>query len=425
MTMRDEELSRMLVAESIHYLSVVDLIAASNAPTVGVRSNSHWGVAQFRSAEGIPGRRPYAGVRLIDDIERLAAARAQEVFAAEHANVQPMSGALANLAAYQALMRPGDTMLTMSMESGGHLSHGHPRHISSSLYRVAHYNVDPATFLLDYDAILALAKECRPKVIVAGASAYPRAIDFARLAEISSIVGARLMADISHIAGLVAAGLHQNPCLFDAVVTMSVEKTLRGTRGGIILAPRTIARAVDGAVFPGTQSSIGLGVLVSLCALLGEIGTADYVDYQRRVLNLAQRLAAVLTQGGLGLVAGGTDTHLVLIDLRQLPLTGRDAEERLESVNILSNRNLLPFDSAPPFQASGLRLGTSTVAARGYDNSDVEELGSIIIAAILSTEWTKELRESLKSRVRRLANRQRRHDTLADLVPVASGDVRV
>lgn len=413
----DPELTELLRRENDHYLNVVDLIAASNAPTEAVRSNAYWGVAQFRSAEGYPGRRPYAGTGVFDEIERLAVRRACTVFGAEYANVQPLSGSLANLAAFNAVLRPGETLMSMAMHAGGHLSHGHHKHVSASLYRPVHYTVDPETGLLDFDEILAVAKAERPAAIVCGFSAYPRAIDFTRFAEIAGEVNARLIADISHIAGLVAAGLHASPGPAGAIVTTSVEKTLRGTRGGLILAPRELARPIDAAVFPGLQSSIGLAGLVSLCALLNEAGGAEFRRYQQRVVHNARALGSRLAAHGIRLLTGGTDTHLLVLDVAAAGLTGRQAEQRLESIAILANRNLLPYDKNPPFEASGLRLGTPTITARGYQAEDVDDLGDIIAAALLADGWGQARREDLRSRVARHVSTARHGDLLADLAP--------
>jgi glycine hydroxymethyltransferase len=412
---QDPELAALVRRETDHYLSIVDLIAASNAPTWAVRANAGWGVAQFRSAEGLAGRRPYAGTSEIDAAERLAITRACRLFQAEHANVQPLSGSLANLAALNAVLEPGETLLSLAMHAGGHLSHGHPKHLVSELYHVASYTVDPRTCLLDYDQVREVAHRVRPKAIVAGFSSYPRQVDFARFAEIAAGVGAHLIADISHIAGLVAAGLHPNPCESDAIVTTSVEKTLRGSRGGIVLCPARLGRAVDAAVFPGLQSSVGMGGLVSLCQMLAEAEERSFRQYQERVVAHARLLGEALVERAVPLVTGGTDTHLLLLDVGAIGLTGRAAEARLESVGILSNRNLLPFDSRGPFEASGLRLGTPTITARGYDATDVRELGDVVATCLLAEHWEQTLHAKLLARVCDLVHRSRPGDTLLDL----------
>lgn len=414
--MRDLELARLLNREDRHYLESIDLIAASNAPIAAVRDNHTWGVAQFRSAEGHVGRKPYAGTSIFDEVERMAVRRARAVFGGEHANVQPASGSLANLAVYRALMQPGDTMLSMAVSSGGHLSHGHPKHIVSELYRVVPYSVDPRTGLLPYDEIRDIAERERPRVIVAGYSAYPRAVDFALLSKIALDVEATLVADISHIAGLVAAGLHDNPCVYPStVVTTSVEKTLRGTRGGIVLCPDSLRAKIDSAIFPGLQSSVGMAGIVSLAATLQDAATPAFRTYQERVVGNARLLARLLLEGGLDLVTGGTDTHLLVIDLTRTALTGREAEGRLQDLGILSNRNMLPNDPRPPFVASGLRLGTPTITSRGFDEDDVSELADIVLSALRAEDWDPPQIALLRKRAEALRSRPRPDDALGDL----------
>jgi len=414
--MRDKELENLLRCEKEYYLGAVDLIAASNAPSPAVRRNATWGVAQFRSAEGYPGRRPYAGTQNFDAVEDLARRRAMHVFRAEYANVQPHSGTAANMAAYRAVMAPGQTLLTLSMPSGGHLSHGHPKHMISSTYNIVHYELDPVTSQLNYADIRKRALASKPAAIVAGYSAYPRQVDFVAFAKIADEVDAVLIADISHVAGLVAAGLYPNPCEVGALVTLSVEKTLRGTRGGVILCPARLADAVDTAVFPGLQSSIGMAGLVSLCALLNEARSREYVDYHRRTLAYAHLMAEFLASKGLRIVSGGTDTHLLLIDLTDRGLTGRDAEGRLASLGILSNRNLVPGDQRRAFVTSGLRLGTATIAARGWTAGDVLDLSAIVAATLLAPTWPDSDWEVWRDRIRALTSQRRDNDSLADLV---------
>lgn len=414
--MDDPDLALLLRRETERYLGLIDLIAASNAPTWNVRLNLGWGAAQFRSAEGLPGRKPYAGTENFDAVEELVAGRARAVFEAEHANVQPLSGSLANLAAFRALLSVGETILSMDMQSGGHLSHGHPRHIVSDLYRVVTYSVDPASGFLDYDQVRDIALRTQPRVIVAGGSSYPRLIDFGAMAGICEEIGATLVADISHTAGLIAARWHPNPCTTGAVTTTSVEKTLRGTRGGLILCPGTLARDIDQAVFPGLQSSVGLAGLVSLAATLREAQTDGFRAYQRQVLSNAQILAETLMAEQIPVLTGGTDTHMVLIDVAQLGLSGRAAEKRLSSISILSNRNRIPFDIRPPFEASGLRLGTPTITSRGFTTDEVAEVGSIIARALKSKNWTMKQAAHLGARIAELATLQRSSDSLSDLI---------
>lgn len=411
----DIELERLLREEDHRYLNCIDLIAASNAPPASVRDNSSWGVAQFRSAEGHVGRRPYAGQERFDAIELLTAQRACEVFGAEHANVQPLSGTMANLAAYRAVMKPGDTLLTMTMHCGGHLSHGHPLHQATRTYNIQHYSVDPETYLINYDDVHAIARRIQPRAIVAGYSSYPRSVDFTRFAEIADSVGAVLIADISHIAGLVAAGLVENPCVLGAIVTTSVEKTLCGTRGGIVLCPGALADRVDKAIFPGLQSSVGLASITSLCFVLQEAKGEQFRRYQKQVVANAKLLAAILSQSSIPLLTGGTDTHLLLLDVGKLSLTGQEAEKRLEDIGILSNRNILPFDSRTAFIASGLRLGTPTITARGFKEGDIRALGEIIVAALIAADWPGTMARKLREDALALARRPRPDDNLADL----------
>jgi len=414
--MHDPELAELLRRESEYYLGTVDLIAASNAPTWNVRRNLRWGVAQFRSAEGMPGKRPYAGTENFDAIENLTISRARSLFGAEHANVQPLSGSLANLAAFRALLSAGDTILSMSLQSGGHLTHGHPRHIVSDLYHVVWYSVDRATGFLDYNQIRDIALRTRPRVIVAGSSSYPRIIDFSAIARICEETGATLVADVSHIAGLVVSKLHPNPCEMGAVTTTSVEKTLRGTRGGLVLCRAALAGTIDRAVFPGLQSSVGLAGLVSLAHALRDAQTEEFREYQRQVVANARALAETLVAGSIPVLTGGTDTHLVLLDVSRLGLSGRAAEARLSSISILSNRNSIPFDPLPPFEASGLRLGTPTITSRGFSLEEVKEVGSIISDALRSRDWGVEHSKRFGARVADLAARRRAGDTLGDLL---------
>lgn len=412
----DQELDELIRQENEHYLNVIDLIASTNAPSRFLRVNEDWGVAQFRNAEGLIGRKPYAGMHNFDAIEALAARRGCELFGAEHCNVQPFSGSMANLAAYKALLKPGDKILSMSLMSGGHLTHGLKHHLVSDLYQTVHYSVNPETYLLDYDQIMKIAAEEKPQLIIAGYSAYPRAIDFGRFRRIGDAVGAYVMADIAHIAGLVAAGVHENPCEHGIVVTSSVEKTLRGIRGGFILCPKELADRIDRGVFPGLQSSVGLGQIFATARLFFEARREEYREYQRRVLHHARLMADILKQRSIPLIAGGTDTHMMLLNVGALGLTGKDAEQRLERIGILSNRNIIAFDPRPPSQASGLRIASNSVTARGFGAEEIELLAEWISDAILAPDWSKELERDLRSRVAGLVAKRRESDTLNDLV---------
>lgn len=413
--MQDPEIIDLINKENSYYLSCIDLIAASNAPSQLVRDNRYWGVAQFRSAEGHLGKRPYAGTCNFDNFERLAVQRACKLFRADHCNVQPQSGSMANLAVYKALLKPGDTILSMDIGSGGHLTHGHKHHLVSDTYNVLHYQVNPDTYLLDYDAIRQLALKAIPKLIIAGYSAYPRAIDFESFKRIGDEIGSHVMADISHISGLVAAGQHANPCDFNLVVTSSVEKTLRGTRGGFILCSREYARQIDAGVFPGLQSSIGLDSIVMKASLFLEAQSTEFKDYIKRVVTNAKHMSKIFIEHGLSVLTGGTDTHIVVLNVASHGLTGREAEKRLEEVSILSNRNLIPYDPLPPFDASGLRLGTSAVTARGYQIEEVEQIAKWVAEIMLAQDWSPKLSAKFRSDVVELATRRRKDDSLYDL----------
>lgn len=414
--MDDPELQYLIEAENQHYLNIIDLIGASNAPTSFVRSNNNWGVAQFRSAEGYAGKRPYAGTEIFDEIELLAARRGCSAFRAEHCNVQPASGSLANLSVYKAILRPGDTILSMEMKSGGHLTHGHKSHIVRDLYRVVEYQVNPDTYLLDYTAIRELAHSCKPALIIAGSSTYTRIIDFSRFKSIGDEVGAKVMADISHTSGLVATGHHPNPCDDSLIVTSSIEKTLRGTRGGFILSPKELAQKIDHGVFPGVQSSVGLDGIVAKAKLFLEVQSVEFHEYIQKVIHFARLMAAIFIQNNLSVLHGGTDTHLIILDMRPQGLSGREAEKRLERIGILSNRNVIPFDSLPPFEASGLRLGTSAITARGFKEDEIIQVAELVSAALKSEEWTGKLEKELQGKVSRMTARLREADSLNDLI---------
>jgi len=414
--MNDPELQNLIEAENQHYLNTIDLIGASNAPTSFIRGNSDWGVAQFRSAGGYAGKRPYAGTSIFDEIELLAAQRGCDAFHAEHCNVQPASGSLANLSVYKSMLRPGDTILSMEMKSGGHLSHGHKSHIIRDLYQIVEYQVDPNTYLLDYSDILKIARSCKPTLIIAGSSTYTRTIDFSIFKAIGDEVGAKVMADISHTSGLVATGNHPNPCDSGLIVTSSIEKTLRGTRGGFILSPKELAQKIDHGVFPGVQSSVGLDGIVAKAKLFLEVQSPEFHEYIQKVIHFANLMVTVFFQNHLAVLYGGTDTHLIILDMRPQGLTGREAEKRLEDIGILSNRNVIPFDSLPPFESSGLRLGTSAITARGYEEDEIIQVAEWVSAALKSTEWHGKLEKELQQKVSRMVARRRESDSLNDLL---------
>ncbi|MDP7533645.1 MAG: serine hydroxymethyltransferase, partial [SAR202 cluster bacterium] len=333
-------------------------------------------------AEGYPGKRYYGGCEFVDVGERLAIERAKELFEAEHANVQPHSGAQANMAAYFAMIQPGDTVMGMSLDHGGHLTHGSPVNFSSKLYNFVPYEVDRELEIIDYDALARTAEEHRPKLIVSGATAYTRVIDFHKLREIADQVGAQLMADMAHIAGLVATDEHPTPVGEAHIVSTTTHKTLRGPRGGMILCDQDLARNVDRAVFPNAQGGPLQHIIAAKAVAFGEALRPEFADYQRQIKANARALADTLADGGLRLVAGGTDNHMVLVDLTPADITGRRAEEALGRANIVVNRNAIPYDSRPPRVASGVRLGTPAITSRGLMEEDSRGVGRLILRVL-------------------------------------------
>lgn len=355
----------------------IELIASENIVSKAVLLAAG-SVLTNKYAEGYPGKRYYGGCMYVDEVEELARERAKKLFGAEHANVQPHSGANANLAVFFALLQPGDTVLSMSLAHGGHLSHGSPVNISGKYFNIVPYGVDGTTGRIDYDEVLRLAKEHKPKLILAGASAYPRAIDFAKFREIADEVGAYLMVDMAHIAGLVAAGLHQNPVPYADVVTTTTHKTLRGPRGGMILCREEYAKQIDKAIFPGTQGGPLMHIIAAKAVAFGEALTPAFTEYQKNIVSNAAVLANALTARGFSLVSGGTDNHLMLLDLRGTGLTGKELEVRLDEVHITANKNTVPNDPESPFVTSGLRIGTPAVTTRGFGTAEMEQIAGFI-----------------------------------------------
>lgn len=355
----------------------LELIASENivSPAVMAAMGS---VLTNKYAEGYPAHRYYGGCQYVDRVEDIARDRACKLFGAEHANVQPHSGAQANLAVYFALLQPGDTVLGMNLSEGGHLSHGSPVNMSGALYRFVAYGVDPDTGYIDYDKVMDLAKKEQPKLIVAGASAYPRAIDFAKFREIADACGAYLMVDMAHIAGLIAAGCHQSPVPYADVVTTTTHKTLRGPRGGLILCKEQYAKQIDKAIFPGTQGGPLMHIIAAKAVCLGEALSPAFKEYGRQVVKNAAALAQGLMNRGVKLVSGGTDNHLMLVDLRPARLTGKEMERRLDEVNITVNKNAIPNDPEKPFVTSGIRVGTPAATTRGFKEADMEAIASIM-----------------------------------------------
>ena len=355
----------------------LELIASENLASPAVMA-AMGSVLTNKYAEGYPGKRYYGGCAYVDVVENLAIERAKQLFGAEYVNVQPHSGAQANLAVYFALLNPGDRVLGMSLQNGGHLTHGMPVNLSGKYYSFSSYGIDPETGRIDYDEVQRIAEQVRPKLIVAGASAYSRIIDFERFAEIAHSVGALLMVDMAHIAGLVAAGVHPSPVPYADVVTTTTHKTLRGPRGGMILAKESFGPALNKAVFPGMQGGPLMHVIAAKAICLLEALQPSFADYQRRVVENAKALADGLMRRGMQLVSNGTDNHLLLADLRSLHLTGKELERRLDTVQITINKNAVPNDPEKPFVTSGARIGTPTVTSRGLGVAEMEQIADCI-----------------------------------------------
>jgi glycine hydroxymethyltransferase len=355
----------------------LELIASENfvSPAVLEAVGSH---LTNKYAEGYPGKRYYGGCEYVDVVETLAIERAKKLFGAEHANVQPHSGAQANTAVYFAMLNPGDTILGMSLAHGGHLTHGSKVNISGKYFNIAAYGVDPQTEQIDYDELARLAKEARPKMIVAGASAYPRSYDYKRFKEIADEVGALLMVDMAHVAGLVAAGCHPSPVPYADFVTTTTHKTLRGPRGGMILCKAEYAQKVDKAIFPGTQGGPLMHVIAGKAVCFKEAAQPEFIQYQKQTLANAQALAAALTQSGLRIVSGGTDNHLMLVDLTPKNKTGKEVEAILGAANITVNKNAIPFDKEKPMVTSGVRIGSPAVTTRGMKEAEMAQIGAFI-----------------------------------------------
>ena len=373
----DPELGRMIEAEYKRQSRNIELIASENIVSEAVMA-AMGSVLTNKYAEGYPGKRYYGGCECVDEVENLAIRRVCELFGAKYANVQPHSGAQANMAVYQALCQPGDTVLGMSLDNGGHLTHGSPVNQSGLLYHIVPYGVDE-NGLIDYDALRALAKKEQPKMIIAGASAYPRAIDFAQFADIAHEVGAYLFVDMAHIAGLVAAGLHQSPVPYADVVTTTTHKTLRGPRGGVILTNNEeLAKKFNKAIFPGTQGGPLEHVIAAKAVCFGEALKPEFKAYQQRVVTNARVLAEALQKQGFDLVGGGTDNHLMLIDLRKTGVTGKELQRRLDEVYITANKNAVPNDPESPFVTSGMRIGTPAVTTRGFGIPEMLRIAEFI-----------------------------------------------
>ena len=385
----DPELAQAIENEAGRQERKIELIASENFVSPAVMEAAGSPLTN-KYAEGYPGKRYYGGCEFVDVAESLAIERAKQIFGAEHANVQPHSGAQANTAVYFAMLRPGDTILGMNLAHGGHLTHGSPVNISGSYFNIVPYGVRQDTFTIDYDEVRKLAVEHKPKMIVAGASAYPRKIDFAAFGEIANEVGAYLMVDMAHVAGLVAAGLHPNPVPYAHFVTTTTHKTLRGPRGGMILCKEEFAKAIDKAVFPGIQGGPLMHIIAAKAVCFKEALSDEFKEYQKMIIKNASKLAEELQKRKFNIISGGTDNHLMLLDLRNKGITGKEAEHNLDEVGITVNKNAIPFDTEKPFVTSGVRIGTPAVTTRGMKEPEMIEIAELISLTIENYEKNKE-----------------------------------
>lgn len=379
--LQDPELAQAIILESNRQMDQLELIASENFVSPAVRQ-AQGSVLTHKYAEGYPGKRYYGGCEYVDIAERLALERAKKLFHCEYANVQPHSGSQANMAAYLAYLKPGDTILGMNLSHGGHLTHGSPVNFSGRLFHIISYGVQRETGRIDYDEVAALAREHKPDLIVAGASAYPRMIDFARFREIADQTGAKLLVDMAHIAGLVAVGLHQSPLPYAHITTTTTHKTLRGPRGGMILSSADMEKTLNSQIFPGIQGGPLPHVIAAKAVALGEALRPSFKNYQERVVKNAAVLAQCLLDAGYNLVSGGTDNHLILMDLNSKGITGKEAESALDRAGITVNKNTVPFETRSPFVTSGIRLGTAALTTRGMDEKDMQKVAAFLIAGL-------------------------------------------
>jgi len=399
---RDPQAFQAILSEERRQRESIVLIASENYASRNVLQ-AQATVLNNKYAEGYPGRRYYGGCQYVDQAEQLAIDRAKELFGAEHANVQPHSGAQANMAVYFAFLEPGDTVMGMRLDQGGHLTHGSPVNFSGKLYSFVSYGVDRETEEIAYGQVEALAREHRPKMVVAGATAYPRIIDFARFRGICDEVGALLVVDMAHIAGLIAAGVHPSPLPHAQVVTSTTQKTLRGPRGGFILSTQELARQVDRGVFPHTQGGPLMHVIAAKAVCFGEAMAPEFKEYGARIVENARALASGLASSGLRIVSGGTDNHLMLVDLTPLGITGQEAEDALGRANIVVNKNTIPFDQRPPRVTSGLRLGTPAITSRGFGTGEASQVAELI-ARVLTHLGDERVEARVREEVKRLAS---------------------
>ncbi len=395
---QDQELLQAMKDELGRQRSKIELIASENFVSEAVME-AQGSVLTNKYAEGYPGRRYYGGCEYVDVAENIARDRAKQLFGAEHVNVQPHSGAQANMAVYFTILEQGDTVLGMNLSHGGHLTHGSPVNFSGVQYNFVEYGVDKESQRIDYEDVLEKAKTHRPKLIVAGASAYPREIDFKRFREIADEVDAYLMVDMAHIAGLVATGHHPNPVPYADFVTTTTHKTLRGPRGGMILCKEEYAKKIDKSIFPGIQGGPLMHVIAAKAVAFGEALSPDFKAYSEKVVSNAKKLASALEKEGINLVSNGTDNHLVLLDLQSLDITGKVAEKALDDIGITTNKNTIPFDPQSPFVTSGLRIGTAAVTSRGFGESEMVEIASIIgdvLKRLITKKFLKKLKNAFK-----------------------------
>ncbi|RZT21204.1 serine hydroxymethyltransferase [Fictibacillus sp. BK138] len=404
----DQEVYQSIMDELHRQRTKIELIASENFVSLAVME-AQGSVLTNKYAEGYPSRRYYGGCEHVDVVENLARDRAKKIFGAEHANVQPHSGAQANMAVYFTILEQGDTVLGMNLSHGGHLTHGSAVNFSGIQYNFVEYGVDKEKNVIDYEDVRQKALEHRPKLIVAGASAYPRAIDFAKFREIADEVEAYLMVDMAHIAGLVAAGLHQNPVPYADFVTTTTHKTLRGPRGGMILCKEEFAKKIDKSIFPGIQGGPLMHVIAAKAVSFGEVLTDEFKGYAEQIVKNAKRLAESLKKEGLTLVSDGTDNHLILINVSELALTGKVAEKALDDIGITVNKNTIPFDQESPFVTSGIRIGTAAVTSRGFVEEDMDEIASIMASVLKNIEDADVLKDA-EARVEKLAGKYKLYE---------------
>lgn len=390
--LQDPELAQAIILESGRQINKLELIASENITSTAVREAQST-ILTNKYAEGYPGKRYYGGCEYVDIAENLAIERAKALFHSEYVNVQPHSGSQANMGAYFALIKPGDTILGMNLSHGGHLTHGSPVNFSGRLFNVVSYGVNKETGLIDYEEIAKLAEEHKPQLIIAGASAYPRIIDFSKFRSIADTIGAKLLVDMAHIAGLVATNLHPSPIPYAHITTTTTHKTLRGPRGGMILSTEDMGKIINSQIFPGIQGGPLMHVIAAKAVALGEASKANFVTYQKQVILNAKTLAKQLLDAGFNLVSGGTDNHLLLIDLTNKKITGKDAEKALDQAGITVNKNTVPFETLSPFVTSGIRIGTPALTTRGFCEQDMIKVANWIVAALNNINNETQLKE--------------------------------